>query len=122
MATARIRVAAPAAGRTKVGTVLRLLDVPGWIDAIAAIDDTPAGNAFLEGIGADGGRLPVSIAFELGGAARWPRDPLTGLEGVQRTRVRLTEIAVVDAAQYEGAYTFARGSWAGMAAVKDSAA
>jgi hypothetical protein len=100
-------------------TVLRLIDVPGWIDAVAAIDETPAGDAFLEGIGGDGGRLPVSIAFEPepGGLDRWPRDPLTGLEGVQRTRVRLTEIAVVDAAQYEGAYTYSRGHLAGMAAI-----
>ena len=112
-------------GGTKVGTVLRLIDIPGWIDAIAAVDDTPAGDAFLEDIGADGGRLPVSIAFnpEPGGTVRWPRDALTGLEGVQRTRVRLTEIAVVDQAQYEGAYTFARGNWAAMAALgRDSAA
>jgi hypothetical protein len=39
---------------------------------------------------------------------------------VQRTRVEL--IAVVDAAQYEGAYTYARGHWTGMAGLKDSAA
>jgi hypothetical protein len=41
---------------------------------------------------------------------------------VQRTRVRLVEIAAVDAVQYQGAHTFARGSWAGMAGLKDSVA
>jgi hypothetical protein len=71
-------------GGTKVGTVVQLIDIPGWIEAVAEIDDGPAGDAFLDGIGADGGRLPVSIAFdpEPGGTVRWPRDPLTGLEGV----------------------------------------
>jgi hypothetical protein len=36
-------------------------------------------------------------------------------------RVRLVEITIVDAAQYEGAYTYARGHWTGMAGLKDSA-
>jgi hypothetical protein len=66
----------------------------------------------------------VSIAFdpEQGGTVRWPRDLLTGLESVQRTRARLVEIAVVDAAQYPGAYVYSRGHSTGMAGLKDSAA
>ncbi len=111
-------------GRVAIGMVVRLVDVGPWVEAVAEIDDGPAGDAFLEDLGPDAGRLPVSIAFnpEPGGTVRWPRDPLTGLEGVQRTRVRVVEIAVVDAAQYPGAHTYARGHWAGMAGLKDSAA
>ncbi len=102
-----------ALGGMPLGRVIRLIDVPGWIDAIAEIDDGPAGNAALEDIGPDGGHLPVSVAFDPdpGGMVRWPRDPLLGLPGVQRTRVKLLDIAIVDSAQYEGAYTYSRGGW-----------
>src|SRR5262245_11600217 len=106
-------------GGTRVGYVVRLIDAPMWVDAVAQIDDSPAGDAFLEGIGGDGGRLPVSIAFKAldGGTVRRPADPVNRLPGLQRTRVELRDIAVVDAAQYEGAYTYARGHWAAMMAI-----
>jgi hypothetical protein len=61
--------------------------------------------------------LPVSVAFDPdpGGMVRWPADPLSeNLPGVQRTRVKLLDIAIVDKAQYPGAYTYSRGSWAGL--------
>jgi hypothetical protein len=60
--------------------------------------------------------LPVSVAFDPdpGGMVRWPADPLSeNLSGVQRTRVKLLDIAIVDKAQYPGACTYSRGSWRG---------
>ena len=102
-----------ALGGTRLGSVIRLLIyMLGWIAAVAEVDDNEVGRAALEGIGSDGGRFSVSVAFDPdpGGMVRWAADPLSGnLPGVQRTRVKLLDIAIVDRAQYEGAYTYARG-------------
>jgi hypothetical protein len=89
-------------GGVQVGRVVKFDSGVHWMDAVALVDEGPAGDAFLEGIGEDGGRLPVSIAFR-------PISSVRYFDGLMRTRVELTEVAVVENAAYEGAYTYARG-------------
>jgi hypothetical protein len=110
-------------GGTRVGSIVRLVNGRLWLDAAALIDDSEAGHAFLDGLGGDGGNLPVSIAFKPldGGTVRYPRDPLTGLEGLQRTRATLVEVAVVENSAYEGARLFARSDLSALAAMEAAA-
>lgn len=107
-----------AEGGVRVGVVAALVNGAGWLDAVALVDEGPVGDALLEDIGADGAGLPVSIAFETlpGGMVRH------GGPGIERTRVRLSEIAIVDAAAYPAARIYARGSLSSLAAMQAAAA
>ena len=112
-------------GGVRVGTVHTLINQPTWCDAVALIDDSPAGDAFLQDVGADGGHLPVSIAFEKVPGHSVPYYG-AGVVDYERTRAILREIAVVDTAAYQGAYTYSRGDLTALAsmqaAAKDAAA
>jgi hypothetical protein len=89
-------------GGVQLGRVVKFDSGVHWLDAVALVDENPVGDAFLADIGGDGGRLPVSIGFK-------PISSVQYHDGLMRTRVELTEVAIVEAAAYEGAYTYARG-------------
>jgi hypothetical protein len=90
-------------GGSVVGRMVRLFDAGAWIDGIAHVDDSDAGDALLEDIGPDGGNLPVSIGFQPISAVSYP-------EGIRRTAVELSEVAVVEQSAYgDDARTYARG-------------
>jgi hypothetical protein len=101
-------------GGVQIGRVVRLIDGVAWLDAAALVDEGPAGDAFLDGLGDDAGRLPVSVAFQ-------PISSVQYHDGLMRTKVELLEIAVVDTAAYEGAYLYARGSLSTLTALEMAA-
>jgi hypothetical protein len=91
-------------GGTRIGEVVRVWDSGAWIDAITRVDDGEAGDIALDGIGGDGGRLPVSIGFRPVSSVEYPG------EGIMRTKVDLTEVAIVEQSAYgDNARTYARG-------------
>lgn len=98
-------------GGTRVGEVVALYNTPQWGDCVAVVDEGEAGDAVLDALGADGGRVPLSAGFEPveSGTVRY-RGP-SGLE-VQRNLAWLAEVAMVDTAAYPGSYVFAVGTLA----------
>jgi hypothetical protein len=101
-------------GGTRIGHLTALRNNPAWCDMIALVDDSAAGNAALDGMGDDGDRLPLSIGFEPlpNGTVR---DNRTSPPTVERTLVRLVEVAIVDTATWEEARLYARGHLPGLA-------
>ena len=90
-------------GGTRIGEVVRVWGSGVWIDGIARVDEGQVGDAALDGIGGDGGRLPASIGFR-------PVSSVTYPEGIMRTNVDLTEVAIVEASAYgDDAVIYARG-------------
>lgn len=101
-------------GGTRVGSVVAVLSQPAWCDVACAVDEGEAGDAVLDTLGADGGRVPLSIGFRAdpGGTVRYHGGPVVELE---RTRVTLTEVAMTEAGAYEGAYCYAVGTLSSLA-------
>lgn len=110
-------------GGTRIGRVARIWSSAGaWCDAALLVDEGPQGDAALDGIGGDGGRLPLSIAFQPldGGSITYPPRWPNTLPEVRRTRVRLLEVSIVEHPAYESAHTYARMTLAAAAALADA--
>lgn len=107
-----------AEGGVRVGRVVRLVDTPSWADVVCLVDDSAAGDAFLEDLSPDGDGLPLSVAFRSlpGGTVR-SRGVHGGVlvDELARRRVWLVEVAIVDSAAYPAARLYGRGRLATLA-------
>lgn len=101
-------------GGTRVGRVSQLVQGRAWIDAALVIDDGEIGDAVLEDIGPGGGRLPLSIGF-LADPGRSIRNNGGPVPEVLRQQAMVCEVAIVERAAFDGAYTYAPGVARGLA-------
>lgn len=89
----------------RVGQCVELVESVSWLDAVFEVDEGPLGDAVL-GLADELERLPLSGTYD--GHARWHTGDPPGLE---YTRGRLLEVAMVPEARFEGAYVVGRSSW-----------